>query len=59
MHCLYLIKWIKGKIWNMKMSEDIKGVIRIGKSKKDRQHNGQKKKYKMTKKRSTKYYTYV
>jgi len=43
----------------MKMSEDIKGVIRIGKSKKDRQHNGQKKKYKMTKKRSTKYYTYV
>jgi hypothetical protein len=25
--------------------EDIKGVIRIRKSKKDRQHNGQKKKY--------------
>jgi hypothetical protein len=28
--------------------EDTKGVIRIGKSKKDRQHNGQKKKDKMT-----------
>jgi hypothetical protein len=28
--------------------EDTKGVIRIRKSKKDRQHNGQKKKYKMT-----------
>ena len=28
--------------------EDIKGVIRIRKSKKDRQHNGQKKKYKRT-----------
>jgi len=26
--------------------EDIKGVIRIRKSKKNRQHNGQKKKYK-------------
>jgi hypothetical protein len=26
--------------------EDTKGVIRIRKSKKDRQHNGQKKKYK-------------
>ena len=28
------------------MFEDTKGVIRIRKSKKDRQHNGQKKKYK-------------
>jgi type III secretory pathway component EscU len=29
--------------------KDTKGVIRIRKSKKDRQHNGQKKKYKKTK----------
>ena len=29
-----------------KKSEDTKGVIRLRKSKKDRQHNGQKKKYK-------------
>ena len=28
--------------------EDTKGVIRICKSKKDRQHNGQQKKYKRT-----------
>jgi hypothetical protein len=28
--------------------EDTKGVIRIHKSKKNRQHNGQKKKYKRT-----------
>jgi hypothetical protein len=28
--------------------EDTKGVIRIGISNKNRQHNGQKKKYKMT-----------
>ena len=28
--------------------EDTKGIIRIRKSKKDRQHNGQKKKYKRT-----------
>jgi hypothetical protein len=28
--------------------EDTKGVIRIRKSKKNRQHNGQKKKYKKT-----------
>jgi hypothetical protein len=28
--------------------EDTKGVIRIYKSKKNRQHNGQKKKYKRT-----------
>jgi hypothetical protein len=28
--------------------EDIKGVIRIGKSRKDRQHNDQKKKEKRT-----------
>ena len=30
--------------------EDTKGVIRIRKSKKSRQHNGQKKKYKRTNK---------
>ena len=30
--------------------EDTKGVIRIRKSKKNRQHNGQKKKYKRTSK---------
>jgi hypothetical protein len=35
-------------------SKDTKGVIRIRKSKKDRQHNGQKKK---DKQRSTKYST--
>jgi len=34
--------------------EDTKGVVRIRKSKKDRQHNGKKKK---DKQRSTKYYT--
>jgi peptidyl-tRNA hydrolase len=34
--------------------EDTKGVIRIPKSKKNRQHNGQKKK---DKQRSTKHYT--
>ena len=34
--------------------EDTKGVIRIRKSKKDRQHNDQKKK---DKQRSTKHYT--
>ena len=28
--------------------EDTKGIIRIRKSKKDRQHNGQKKNYKRT-----------
>jgi hypothetical protein len=28
--------------------EDIKGIIKIRKSKKDRRHNGQKKKYKRT-----------
>jgi hypothetical protein len=35
--------------------EDIKGVIRIRKSKKDRQHNGQKKKDKRTKQRPIKH----
>jgi hypothetical protein len=30
------------------MFEDTKGVIRIRKSMKERQHNGQKKKYKRT-----------
>ena len=34
-----------------------KGVIRICKSKKDRQHNGQKIKVQKDKQRSTKYYT--
>ena len=34
---------------------DTKGVIRIRKSKKDRQHNSQKKKYKKDKERSTKH----
>jgi len=34
--------------------EDTKGVIRSHKSKENRQHNGQKKKYKQ---RSTKHYT--
>jgi hypothetical protein len=31
----------------VRRAEDTKGVIRIHKSKKDKQHNGQKKKYKM------------
>jgi len=35
--------------------EDTKGVIRSRKPKKDRQHNGQKKKYKKDKQRSTKH----
>jgi hypothetical protein len=35
--------------------EDTKGVIRNRISKKDRQHNGQQKKYKGTKQRSTKH----
>ena len=35
-------------IWSWEEFEDTKGVIRIRKSKKDRQHNGHKKKYKMT-----------
>ena len=35
--------------------EDTKGVIRIRKSKKNRQHNGQRKKYKKYKQRSTKH----
>ena len=35
--------------------EDTKGVIRICKSKKDRQHNGQKKKVQKDKQRSTKH----
>ena len=34
--------------------EDTKGVIRICKSKKDRQHNGQKKKYKQQSRKHTK-----
>jgi hypothetical protein len=36
--------------WNLEEFEDIKGGIRIRISKKIRQHNGQKKKYKMTNK---------
>ena len=35
--------------------EDIKGVIRISKSQKDRQYNGQKKKRQKDKERSTKH----
>ena len=35
--------------------EDIKGVIRIRKSKKDRKHNGQKEKVQKNKQRSTKH----
>ena len=34
--------------WNLEEFEDIKGVIRIRISKKIRQHNDQKKKYKRT-----------
>ena len=41
------------KIYNIR--KDTKVVIRIRISKKDRQHNGQKKKYKGTKERSTKH----
>jgi len=37
--------------------EDTKGVIRIRKSKKDRQHNGQKKKYKRSNNDLPKHYT--
>jgi hypothetical protein len=37
-----MVRWIQEEF------EDTKGVIRISKSKKDRQHNGQKKKNKMT-----------
>jgi hypothetical protein len=37
------------------LEEFVDTKIRIRKSKKERQHNGQRKKYKMTKKRSTKH----
>jgi len=37
--------------------EDTKGIIRGSKLKKDRQHNGQKKKVQKDKQRSTKHYT--
>ena len=37
------------------MFEDTKGVIRIRKSKKNRKHNGQKKKRQKDKERSTKH----
>jgi hypothetical protein len=41
--------WYTGKhLLHNKKSDDTKGVIRISKSKKDRQHNGQKKKDKWT-----------
>jgi hypothetical protein len=40
------ISWLD---WYEEVFEDAKGVIRIRKSKKDRQHIGQKKKYKKTK----------
>jgi hypothetical protein len=46
---VYQIYYIKKKEF-----EDTKGVIRIPKSKKDRQHNGQKKRGEQ---RSTKHYT--
>ena len=39
--------------------EDIKVVIRIRKSTKDKQHNGQKKKGQKHKQRSTKHYTEI
>jgi hypothetical protein len=42
--CIYFV--IKRKY--QEVFEDIKGVIRIRKSKKDRQHNGQTKKDKRT-----------
>ena len=35
-------------IWYLQEFEDTKGVIRTRISKKNRQHNGQKKKYKQT-----------
>jgi len=41
-------------MWMKEEFEDTKGVIRSRKSKKDRQHNSQKKKHKQ---RSTKHYT--
>jgi hypothetical protein len=40
---------------NIEEFEDIKGVIRIRISKKNRQHNGQKKKVQKDKQRSTKH----
>ena len=42
---------------NNQRLEDINGVIRIRKSKKDRQHNGPKEKGQKDKQRSTKHYT--
>jgi hypothetical protein len=38
----------KLNVWVQEEFEDTKGVIRIRISKKNRQHNGQKKKYKST-----------
>ena len=56
-----IIVQTKRKINNTTLSEEefeyIKGVIRIRKSKKGRQHNGQKKKGQQDKQRSTQYYT--
>ena len=43
-----LTSLLKFKKNNSRKFEDSKGVIRISKSKKDREHNGQKKKYKRT-----------
>jgi hypothetical protein len=55
-----IIVQTKRKINHTTLSEEefeyIKGVIRIRKSKKGRQHNGQKKKGQQDKQRSTKYY---
>jgi hypothetical protein len=56
MNYLWYVNIIKCQfyIWfNKEEFEDTKGAIRIRKSKKDRQHNGQKKK---DKQRSTKLY---
>ena len=43
-----MIDLVLNCLFSMQEFEDTKGVIRIRKSKKDRQHNGQKKKDKRT-----------
>jgi len=48
-HGMFLCASSKGFIRTVQEEfEDIKGIIRICKSKKNRQHNGQKKKHKRT-----------
>ena len=47
-HCNSIYKPILRTTLTEEKFEDIKGVIRIRKSKKNRQHNGQKKKDKRT-----------